>query len=159
MLNEIIDIQRTGRCLDFCRNNLTMAMFVSCIPWWRHQIETFPRYWALVWGIHRSPVDSPHKDQWRGALMFSLICASTNGWTNTLDAGDLRRDRAQHDVTIMWMGQTFEWTKYSVFIWVETWEWHKSPVSSVDCFEQINRASNNWLPCDQSMTFLSAQRG
>ena len=26
-------------------------------------------------GIHRSPVNSPHKGQWRGALMFSLIYA------------------------------------------------------------------------------------
>ena len=43
---------------------------------WKH----FPRYWPFVRGIHRSPVDSPHKDQWRGALMFSLICAWTNGW-------------------------------------------------------------------------------
>ena len=35
----------------------------------------FPRYWPFVRGIHRSPVNSPHKGQWRGALMFSLICA------------------------------------------------------------------------------------
>ena len=28
-----------------------------------------------MWGIHRSPVNSPHIGQWRGALMFSLICA------------------------------------------------------------------------------------
>ena len=35
----------------------------------------FPRHWPFVWGIHRSPVNSPHKGQWRGALMFSLICA------------------------------------------------------------------------------------
>ena len=33
---------------------------------WKH----FPRYWPFVWGIHRSPVNSPHKGQWRGALMF-----------------------------------------------------------------------------------------
>ena len=33
---------------------------------WKH----FPRYWPFVRGIHRSPVNSPHKDQWRGALMF-----------------------------------------------------------------------------------------
>ena len=26
-------------------------------------------------GIHRSPVNSPQKGQWRGALMFPLICA------------------------------------------------------------------------------------
>ena len=38
---------------------------------WKH----FPRYWHFVLGIHRSPVNSPHKGQWRGALMFSLICA------------------------------------------------------------------------------------
>ena len=37
---------------------------------WKH----FPRYWPFVRGIHRSPVNSPHKSQWCGALMFSLIC-------------------------------------------------------------------------------------
>ena len=26
-------------------------------------------------GMHRSPANSPHKGQWRRALMFSLICA------------------------------------------------------------------------------------
>ena len=35
----------------------------------------FPRYWPSVRGIHRSPVNSTHKGQWRRALMFSLICA------------------------------------------------------------------------------------
>ena len=38
---------------------------------WKH----FSRYWPFLWGIHRSPVDSPHRGQWRGALMFSLICS------------------------------------------------------------------------------------
>ena len=38
---------------------------------WKH----FPRHWPFVRGIHRSPVTSPHKGQWRGALVFSLICA------------------------------------------------------------------------------------
>ena len=45
--------------------------------WWRHQMETFSAllaYWPFVWGIHRSPVNSHHKGQWRGALMFYLIC-------------------------------------------------------------------------------------
>ena len=31
-------------------------------------------------GNHRSPVDSPHKGQWCGALMLSFICAWTSGW-------------------------------------------------------------------------------
>ena len=60
-----------------------------------------PRYWPFVRGIHRSPVDFPHKGQWRGALMFSLICACTNGWANNRDAGYLRRHRAHYDVTVM----------------------------------------------------------
>ena len=34
--------------------------------------EHFSRYWPFVRGIHRSPVNSPHKGQWRGALVFSL---------------------------------------------------------------------------------------
>ena len=64
---------------------------------WKH----FPRYWPFVWGIHRSPVNSPHKGQWRGALMFTLICARINGWVNTREAGDLRRHRTHYDVTVM----------------------------------------------------------
>ena len=51
-------------------------------------------------GIHRSPVDSPHKGQWRGALTFSLICAWTNGSVNNRDAAQLRRHRAHYDVTL-----------------------------------------------------------
>ena len=60
---------------------------------WKH----FPRYWPFVRGIHRSP----HKGQGRGALMFSLICVWINGWVNNREAGDLRRYRAHHDVTVM----------------------------------------------------------
>ena len=52
-------------------------------------------------GIHLLPMDSPHKGQWRGALMFSLICAWTNSWANNRDAGDLRGHRAHCDVTVM----------------------------------------------------------
>ena len=35
---------------------------------WKH----FPRCWPFVLRIHRSPVNSPHKGQWRGALIFSF---------------------------------------------------------------------------------------
>ena len=63
---------------------------------WKH----FSRYWPFVRGIHRSPVNSPHKGQWRGVLMFSLICAWINSWVNNDETGDLIR-RAQYDVTVM----------------------------------------------------------
>ena len=65
------------------------------------KMEIFPRCWPFVRGIHRSPVNSPHKDQCRGSLMFSLICVSINGWVNNREAGDLRRHRAHYDVTVM----------------------------------------------------------
>ena len=32
-----------------------------------------------------------HNDQWRGALMFNLICAWPKGWAYIRDAGCLRR--------------------------------------------------------------------
>ena len=73
---------------------------------WKH----FPRYWSFVRGIHRSTVNSPHKGQWRGAWMFSLIRAWTNGWVNNGDAGDLRRRRDHFDVTVMYpTSRTASW--------------------------------------------------
>ena len=50
---------------------------------WKH----FPRNWPFVRGIHWSPVNSPYKGQWRGALMFSLINVWINGWVNNRKAG------------------------------------------------------------------------
>ena len=75
---------------------------------WKH----FPRYWPFAWGIHRSPVNSPHKGQWRGALTFSLICVRINSWVNNREAGDLRRHRAHYDVTVM---ITAKETKHSMY--------------------------------------------
>ena len=59
---------------------------------WKH----FPRYWLFV----------PHKGQWRGALMFSLIYARINTWVNNRDAGDLRRHCAHYDAIVMIEGLT-----------------------------------------------------
>ena len=61
----------------------------------------FPRNWSFVRGIHRSPVNSPHKGQWRGALMISSICAWINDWVNNREAGDLRRNCVHYDVIVM----------------------------------------------------------
>ena len=55
--------------------------------------------------IHRSPVYSPHKVQWSGALVFSSIYAWINGWVNTGEAGDLRRHCPHYDVTVMDWGR------------------------------------------------------
>ena len=66
---------------------------------WKH----FTRYWPFARGIHRSPMNSPHKGQWRGAFMFPLICIGIfYGWINNREAGDLRRNCAHCDVSVMW---------------------------------------------------------
>ena len=64
---------------------------------WKH----FPRNWPFVRGFHRSPVNSPHKGQWRGASTFSLMCVWIHDWVNNREAGDLRRYRAHYDVIVM----------------------------------------------------------
>ena len=82
---------------------------------WKH----FRRYCTFVRGIHRFPVNSPHKGQWRGALMFSLVCNRINGWVNNGEAGDLRRHRAHYDVTVMnWL--PISWPLYKTCVlWLE----------------------------------------
>ena len=81
---------------DFCNVRDTFPLQNDVIKW-----KQFPRYWLFVRGIHRSPVNSPHKGQWRGALMFSLICVWINGWVKNREAGDLRRYRVHYDVTVV----------------------------------------------------------
>ena len=75
-----------------------------CIREWHDDVIKWInslRYWPFARGIHRSPVNSPHKDQWRRALIFSLIWAWINGWINNRDADDLRHHRAHYDVIVM----------------------------------------------------------
>ena len=69
--------------------------------WWRHQMEIFSALLALCARNSPVPVNSPHKGQWRGALMFSMICAWINDWISNREAGDLKRHRGQYDVNVM----------------------------------------------------------
>ena len=103
---------KTTIFLSFCQQGILIRTFRRRLIWWFIIIDNtecallqhddvikwkhFPRYWTFVRGIHRFPVNSTHKGQWRGALMFSLICVWING-----EAGDLRRHRAHYDVTVM----------------------------------------------------------
>ena len=88
-----------------CERTCHVVTLLDDVIKWKH----FPRYWPFVRGIHRSPVNSPHKGQWRGALMFSLICAWTNGLVNNPAAGDLRRHRVHYEVTVMLLGLMLSW--------------------------------------------------
>ena len=74
-----------------------LNVWTHFFPWWRHQIEMEP-FSALLALCRRSPVNSRHKGQWRGASIFSLICAWRNGLVNNQDACDLTR---HYVVTVM----------------------------------------------------------
>ena len=74
--------------------------------WFLHMMASsngniFPHNWPFVQGIYQSLVNSLHKGQWGGALMFSLICAWRNSLANNGDAGDLRCHHAHYDVIVM----------------------------------------------------------
>ena len=103
-------------CVSFCKSKhgkhtppyITPREFCSvlcCVFLWSHddviKWKHFPRYWPFVRGIHWSPVNSPHKCQWHGALMFTLICVWMNDWVNNRQAGDLRGYRSHYDVIVM----------------------------------------------------------
>ena len=103
---------KTRRKLGLVRNEFstltvgtTKTLIHDDVIKWKH----FPRYWPFERGIHQSPVNSPHKGQWRGALMLSLICAWINGWVNNRKAGDLRRHRAHYGVTVMETSNYISW--------------------------------------------------
>ena len=97
------------------------------------KIETFSRYWPFVRGIHRSLLDSPHKGQRRGALMFSLTCAWTNHWVNIRDAGDLKRYRAHYDITLtgfIFLTAVLSWhVRHFVTTWWPEMEWQQNEIS------------------------------
>ena len=59
----------------------------------------------LCVGIHRSPVNSPHKASDAELWWVFLSAPLINGWVNNSEAGDLRYRRAHYDVTVMFQPQ------------------------------------------------------
>ena len=91
----------------------------SSISWWRHQMETFSALLAIYAGIHRSPVISPHKGQWCGALMFS----------------DLRPNK---QLSKQWWGWWFQTSSYPL--------WRHRNVSRYMCIVFVVLCVNSVLP-------------
>ena len=127
----VMDIQMSCRGLTMLPGT-RIVVPATAAAWWRHQMETFSALLAICAGNSPVVVNSPHKGQWRGALMFSLICVWINGWVNNREASDLRRYRGHHDVNVMgwnvplsktWF-QYFNWYtghKRINMIWLSTW--------------------------------------
>ena len=112
----------------------------SIEPWWRHQMETFSALLAICAGNHRSPVNSPHKGQWRGALMFPLICVWINAWVNNRQAGDLRRNHTHYDVTVVTYRRLHPRCETGKFPWILLWGLHnQSPMIIMFFFLWISK--------------------
>ena len=111
-ITTVLDQQTISQC--FLRRNYNYMKFIThahakttqpmiCLSLqddvikWKH----FRCCWSFVRGIHRSPVNSPHRTHWRGALMLSLTCPWTNGRINNRDVSELRRHHAHYDVTVI----------------------------------------------------------
>ena len=70
---NLISLTSAVRCHDcfWSREPLCLLSFkTTLVSWWRNRMERFLHYWPFAKGFKRSPVGSPHKDQWRGALIF-----------------------------------------------------------------------------------------
>ena len=107
--NLVFVFSKVQDCWDSLSRNITTFLFhiVDITPAdtlhddvlkWKH----FPRYWPFVREIHRSPVNSQHKGQRRGALVFFFDLRLNKPLKkNNGEAGDLRRYRAHYDVMVM----------------------------------------------------------
>ena len=111
---------------------------------------TFSALLALCAGNSPVTAEFPHEGHWRGVLMFSFMCAWINGWVNKRESGDLRRHRAQYDVTEMF---TSDFANI-----------HRLAISGICVgsgiyflFVQINLNQSliNWFLC---LSFLSRER-
>ena len=83
---SLITTSRVSRrkCSSWWRHDtfLTTGPLWEETSWWRHQMEIFSALLVLCAGNSPVPVNSPHKSQWSGSLMFSLIYAWINDWAN-----------------------------------------------------------------------------
>ena len=95
-------------------------------------------------GEFTGPGEFPTQRPVTRSLMFSMICAWTNGWVNKLEAGDLGRHRGNYDVNIMVLG-----------ISVNTYCWLKAAMAAIHCclFLPLLQTvvPKPWMPC----TFVS----
>ena len=95
----LIQVMAWRRVDDISLSELVMTWILLTAH--HEDVIDFPRYWPFVRAIHRSSVNSPHKNQWRRALVLSLISAWINDWVNNHEPGDLRRHRSRYDVTVI----------------------------------------------------------
>ena len=128
--NTLVTISLCKYYMTCCYRDRCSLFHYDVIKW-----KHFPRHWPVVGGIRRSPVNSLHKGQWRGALMFSLICVRINSWANTRDAGDLRRHLVHYDVIVICWHSFYKWCLFYP-LWGATS--HLRPLGEVTSSEGVH---------------------
>ena len=137
--------------------------------WWRHQMETFSALLALCVGNSLVTGEFPAQRQWRGALVFSLICVWTNGWVNNKDAGDLRRCRVTvmillrppclHQLDIMsCLGWYFDLTAVGLSQWSETIYFPPVPTGHRCCPSPSRCTVRRQVLCGEGLNHGSLRR-
>ena len=99
-------------------------------------METYSVLLAICAANSRSPVNSPHKGQWRGALMFSLICARINGWVNNGEETPSRQLGRHWNVTYEHRCHTLLYSAITPYLYTITY-----PIPR--CMLHINCESRN----------------
>ena len=102
--NHLWVISENGYCVFPCHDDGIK---------WKH-FHVTGHLWGEFTGHRWIPAQRP----WRGALMFSWICAWINGWVNNGEADDSRRHRAHYDVTVM---DSIDWQNRFDTFW-RAWE-------------------------------------
>ena len=87
--HKAFQIKLSSRACGLCASTRSTSMMTS-------SNGNIFRFTGLLW-----PVNSPHKGQWRGALMFCLIYVWNNSCAKNGNAGDLRRHRSHNDFIII----------------------------------------------------------
>ena len=77
-----------------------MAISIISIRW-RHQMETFSALLAICAGNSSVPGEFPTQRPVTRSFDVYFDLPRINGWVNNCKAGDLRRNRAHYDVTVM----------------------------------------------------------
>ena len=90
---------------------------------WHDDVIKWKHYWPFVWGIHQSPVNSLRKGQWRGALMFSYICALNKrlikqswGWWVEAPSCSLWRQCNVKNIIWWYFGKELLWNETTIFM-------------------------------------------
>ena len=128
----------------------TSLLCQAMLAWWRYQMETFSVLLALCEGY--SPVNSPHKRQWRGALMFSLnkrLSKQSWGWWFETPSRSLWRHCNGHQGI---------WYRHSCYRVLQT-KHSKWTTNTVVCRFQILNLRGEFPSISQKRGALSNEKG